>query len=145
MKAARAACDCPLAHGPGAVTKVASLFVHVAGGISLTTTEAFEAVAAIRTRFGGETSTIICARVDASMGDRIEVSVLGASLPAPKTAAKTKKGGKEADPAQPVFEFATEESMRRGLFGGTPMTFIDGQDVDVPAYIRKAVRLPTSP
>jgi hypothetical protein len=25
------------------------------------------------------------------------------------------------------------------------MTFIDGQDVDVPAYIRKAVRLPPSP
>jgi cell division protein FtsZ len=145
MKAARAACDCPLAHGPGAVTKVASLFVHVAGGTSLTTTEAFEAVAAIRTRFGGETSTIICARVDASLGERIEVSVLGASLPAPKVPAKTKKGGKETDPSQPVFEFATEESMRRGLFGGTPMTFIDGQDVDVPAYIRKAVRLPTSP
>jgi hypothetical protein len=25
------------------------------------------------------------------------------------------------------------------------MTFIDGQDVDVPAYIRKAVRLPPAP
>ena len=58
---------------------------------------------------------------------------------------KTKKGGKSEDPAQPIFEFATEESMRRGLFGGTPMTFIDGQDVDVPAYIRKAVRLPPAP
>ena len=56
-----------------------------------------------------------------------------------------KKGGKGEDPAQPIFEFATEESMRRGLFGGTPMTFIDGQDVDVPAYIRKAVRLPPAP
>jgi hypothetical protein len=32
--------------------------------------------------------------------------------------------------------------MRRGQFGGTPMTFIEGQDVDVPTYIRKAVRLP---
>jgi cell division protein FtsZ len=145
MKAARAACDCPLAHGPGAVTKVASLFVYVAGGTALTSTEAFEAVAAVRTRFGGETSTIICARIDASMGDRIEVSVLGASLPAPKAAPKSKKGDKAIDPSQPVFEFATEESMRRGLFGGTPMTFIDGQDVDVPAYIRKAVRLPAAP
>ena len=53
--------------------------------------------------------------------------------------------GQGEDPAQPIFEFATEESMRRGLFGGTPMTFIDGQDVDVPAYIRKAVRLPPVP
>ncbi len=145
MKAARAACECPLAHGPGAVTKVASLFVYVAGGPALTTTEAFEAVAAVRTRFGGETSTILCARIDPTLGARIEVSVIGASLPAPKSPVKAKKGAKEADPSQPVFEFATEESMRRGLFGGTPMTFIDGQDVDVPAYIRKAVRLPSAP
>jgi cell division protein FtsZ len=145
MKAARAAIECPLAHAPGAVAKVASLFVHVAGGPAMTSTEAFEAVAAVRARFGGETSTILCARVDAALGDRMEVSVLGASLPAPKPPAKTKKGGKGEDPAQPIFEFATEESMRRGLFGGTPMTFIDGQDVDVPAYIRKAVRLPPAP
>ena len=145
LKAARAAAECPLTHAPGAVAKVASLFVHVAGGPAMSSVEAFEAVAAVRTRFGGETSTILCARTDASMWDRIEVSVLGASLPAPKPPAKPKKGGKLDDPAQPIFEFATEESMRRGLFGGTPMTFIDGQDVDVPAYIRKAVRLPPSP
>ena len=145
MKAARAACDCPLAHAPGAVSKVASLFVYVAGGPAMTSTEAFEAVGAVRTRFGGETSTILCARIEPSLGDRIEVSVLGASLPAPKAPAKPKKGAKAVDPSQPIFEFATEESMRRGLFGGTPMTFIEGQDVDVPAYIRKAVRLPPSP
>lgn len=145
MKAARAACECPLAHGPSSVTKVASLFVHVAGGPTLTTTAAFEAVAAVRTRFGGETSTIVCARVNPELGDRIEVSVLGASLPAPKSPAKAKKGAKAGDPSQPMFEFATEEAMRRGLFGGTPMTFIDGQDIDVPTYIRKAVRLPPSP
>ena len=145
MKAARAACDCPLAHAPGAVAKVASLFVYVAGGSAMTTTEAFEAVGAVRTRFGGETSTILCARIEPSLGDRIEVSVLGASLPAPKAVAKPKKGAKAVDPSQPIFEFATEESMRRGLFGGTPMTFIEGQDVDVPASIRKAVRLPASP
>ena len=145
MKAARAACDCPLAHAPGAVAKVAALFVYVAGGSAMTSTEAFEAVAAVRTRFGGETSTILCARIEPSLGARIEVSVLGASLPVPKAPAKPKKGAKGVDPAQPIFEFATEESMRRGLFGGTPMTFIDGQDVDVPAYIRKAVRLPPAP
>lgn len=145
LKAARAAGDCPLAHAPGAIAKVASLFITVAGGPMMGSTEAFEAVAAVRARFGGETSTILCARVEPAFGDRIEVSVLGASLPPPKAPIKPRKGGKGHDPAQPIFEFATEEAMRRGLFGGTPMTFIDGQDVDVPAYIRKAVRLPPAP
>jgi cell division protein FtsZ len=142
LQAARAAGSCPLAHAPGAVTKVAALFVAVAGGPSMTSADAFEAVGAVRLRFGGETTTLLCARVDPALGDRVEVSVLGASLPAPKPAPKPKKGAKAADAGQPLFGFATEETLRRGLFGGTPMTFIEGQDVDVPTYIRKAVRLP---
>jgi cell division protein FtsZ len=142
LQAARAAGSCPLAHAPGAVTKVAALFVAVAGGPAMTSADAFEAVGAVRLRFGGETTTLLCARVDPALGDRVEVSVLGASLPAPKAAPKPKKGAKAADAGQPLFGFATEETMRRGLFGGTPMTFIEGQDVDVPTYIRKAVRLP---
>ena len=103
---------------------------------------AFEAVGAVRLRFGGETTTLLCARIDPALGDRVEVSVLGASLPAPKPAPKPKKGAKAVDAGQPLFGFATEETLRRGQFGGTPMTFIEGQDVDVPTYIRKAVRLP---
>lgn len=142
LQAARAAGSCPLAHAPGAVTKVAALFVSVAGGPAMTSADAFEAVGAVRLRFGGETTTLLCARIDPSFGDRVEVSVLGASLPAPKPAPKPKKGAKAVDAGQPLFGFATEETMRRGQFGGTPMTFIEGQDVDVPTYIRKAVRLP---
>jgi cell division protein FtsZ len=142
LQAAHAAGSCPLAHAPGAVTKVAALFVYVAGGPTMTSNDAFEAVGAVRHRFGGETTTLLCARIVPDFGDRVEVSVLGASLPAPKPAPKARKGAKAADAAQPLFGFATEETMRRGLFGGTPMTFIEGQDVDVPTYIRKAVRLP---
>lgn len=142
LQAARAAGSCPLAHAPGAVTKVAALFVAVAGGPALTSADAFEAVGAVRLRFGGETTTLLCARIDPALGDRVEVSVLGASLPVPKPAPKPKKGAKAVDAGQPLFGFATEETLRRGQFGGTPMTFIEGQDVDVPTYIRKAVRLP---
>ena len=120
----------------------AALFVAVAGGPALTSADAFEAVGAVRLRFGGETTTLLCARIDPALGDRVEVSVLGASLPAPKPAPKPKKGAKAVDAGQPLFGFATEETLRRGQFGGTPMTFIEGQDVDVPTYIRKAVRLP---
>lgn len=147
MKAARAATDCPLAHGPGAVTKVASLFVHVSGGPELTSTDAFEAVAAVRAKFGGDTATLLCARTDPSMAGRAEVSVLGASLPPPRAPAKGRKGSKSGkdDEAQAVFAFATEDAVRRGFFGGAPLTIVDGQDIDVPTYIRRAVRLPAGP
>jgi cell division protein FtsZ len=144
LAAARAANECPLAHAPGATTKAASLFVAVTGGPTLSATEAFEAVAAVRMRFGGETTTLLCARVVADFGDRVEVAVLGASTPALKPLKKG-KGTKPGEENQQIFGFATEDSMRRGLFGGTPLTFIDGQDVDVPTYIRRAVRLPVGP
>lgn len=144
LAAARAANECPLAHAPGATTKAASLFVAVTGGPTLSATEAFEAVAAVRMRFGGETSTLLCARVIPDFGDRVEVAVLGASTPAPKPVKKG-KGAKPEEEHQQIFGFATEDSLRRGLFGGTPLTFIDGQDVDVPTYIRRAVRLPAGP
>ncbi|MFM9001831.1 MAG: hypothetical protein ACKORB_09480 [Opitutia bacterium] len=147
MKAARAAADCPLAHGPGAVTRVASLFVHVSGGPELTSTDAFQAVNAVRSKFGGETTTVLCARTITGMAGRAEVSVLGASLPAPRAPAKSRKGAKagKGDEAQTIFPFATDDAMRRGFFGGAPLTIVDGQDVDVPTYIRKAVRLPAGP
>ena len=144
LAAARAANECPLAHAPGATTKAASLFVAVTGGPTLSATEAFEAVAAVRMRFGGETTTLLCARVVADFGDRVEVAVLGASTPVLKPLKKG-KGTKPGEENQQIFGFATEDSMRRGLFGGTPLTFIDGQDVDVPTYIRRAVRLPVGP
>lgn len=144
MAAARSANECPLAHAPGATTKVASLFVAVTGGPTLSASDAFEAVAAVRMRFGGETSTLLCARVVPDFGERVEVAVLGASLPAPKPVKKG-KGAKPGEENQRIFGFATDESLRRGLFGGTPLTFIDGQDVDVPTYIRRAVRLAAGP
>jgi cell division protein FtsZ len=146
MTAARAAVECPLAHGPGAVTKVASIFVHVSGGPELTSTDAFDAVAMVRQKFGGNTATVLCARTDPGMAGRAEVSVLGASLPEPKPA-KARKGGKGAkdDQSQTVFPFATDDAVRRGFFGGAPLTIVDGQDIDVPTYIRRAVRLPAGP
>ena len=97
LAAARAANECPLAHAPGATTKAASLFVAVTGGPTLSATEAFEAVAAVRMRFGGETTTLLCARVVADFGDRVEVAVLGASTPVLKPLKKGKgtKPGEE--------------------------------------------------
>lgn len=139
--AAKAACDSSLAHGPGAITKVGSLFVQVTGGLNMSATDAFEAVSIIRKKFGGEKTTLLGACIKPELGDRVEVAVLGASLPVPKPAAKTKKGAKGTDPNQPVFVFATEESIRRGIFGNTPSIFRDGEDVDVPTYIRRSVRL----
>jgi hypothetical protein len=107
----------------------------------MSATDAFEAVSIIRKKFGGEKTTLLGACIKPELGDRVEVAVLGASLPVPKPATKTKKGAKGTDPNQPVFVFATEESIRRGIFSNTPLIFRDGADIDVPTYIRKSVRL----
>lgn len=144
LSAARAACDSTLAHGPGATTKVASLFVQVTGGLNLSATDAFEAVSIIRKKFGGEKTTLLGASIKPEMGDRVEVAVIGASLPSEKPTVKVRKGAKSVDTNQQIFGFATDESIRRGVFGSAPLTFIDGEDIDVPTYIRRSIRLTPS-
>jgi len=140
LLAARAATESALAHGPDVISKVASLFVSVTGGSALSASDAFEAVNIIRAKFGGETTTIVGARIKPELGDGVEVAVIGASAPAPK-APKTRKTAKAGDPNQALFGFATEESLRRGIFGSAPFTFVDGVDIDVPTYIRRSIRL----
>ena len=146
--AAKAACESSLSYGLGTTAKVGSLFVHVAGGEKLSATDAFEVVNMVRAKFGGEVTTLVGARIKPELGDSVEVAVLGASLPPPpkpKPKGKASKGAKVVDEQQQLFVFATEEAIRRGLFGSTPFTFIDGMDVDVPTYIRKSIRLATAP
>jgi hypothetical protein len=58
---------------------------------------------------------------------------------------KGRKGAKvtTATPQQ-LFSFAQEENVRRGLFGTSAPNLFNGEDVDVPTYLRKGIRLPSA-
>lgn len=148
--AARAALASPLLpHGPEA-QRHDHLLVQVVGGHDLTTGDCQAAVAILRAELGGDRITLLGARLDSAEPGAARVSLLAAS-PAPAVVAaapapaKGRKGAKAAaDAPQQLFSFAQEENLRRGLFGTSAPNLFNGEDVDVPTYLRKGVRLPSA-
>jgi len=151
LAAARAALGSPLLpHGPEA-GRHDHLLVQVVGGPGLTTGDCQAAVAVLRSELGGDRVTLLGARIDAANPAAARVSFLAAT-PAPAAPAavspppappRGRKGGRPAEPSpQQVFGFAQEENLRRGLFGTSAPNLFNGEDVDVPTYLRKGIRLP---
>lgn len=148
--ATRAALGSPLLpHGPEA-ERHDHLLVEVVGGPGLSTGDCQAAVAALRAELGGDRITLLGARADAPEPDLVRVSFLAASPPAapgaePRRPAKARRGkAKAADAAdQPVFSFAEEANLRRGLFGTSAPNLFNGEDVDIPTYLRKGIRVPS--
>lgn len=153
LAAARAALASPLLpHDPEA-GRHEHLLVQVAGGPGLSTGDCQAAVAALRAELGGDRITLLGARTDAP-GAAVRVTFLAATpapaapaaSPAPAApAGRGRKGARAAEPSpQQVFSFAQEENLRRGLFGTSAPNLFNGEDVDVPTYLRKGIRLPSA-
>jgi len=153
LAAARAALASPLLpHGPEA-GRHEHLLVQVVGGPGLTTGDCQAAVAALRSELGGDRITLLGARIDAADPASARVSFLAASpspvapapVAAPPSPSRGRKGARPAAPSpQQLFSFAQEENLRRGLFGTSAPNLFNGEDVDVPTYLRKGIRLPSA-
>jgi len=148
--ATRAALGSPLLpHGPEA-ERHDHLLVEVVGGPALSTGDCQAVVAALRAELGGDRITLLGARADSPEPDLVRISFLAASPPAPagaepRRAGKARRGSKAkaADAEQPVFSFAEEANLRRGLFGTSAPNLFNGEDVDIPTYLRRGIRVPS--
>lgn len=153
LAAARAALASPLhPHGPE-TGRHDHLLVQVVGGPDLTTGDCQAAVALLRSELGGDRITLLGARIDAADPAAATVAFLAASpapvappaAPVAATPGRARKGGRAASPSpQQLFSFAQEENLRRGLFGTSAPNLFNGEDVDVPTYLRKGIRLPSA-
>jgi cell division protein FtsZ len=160
---------CPLLHTPEFSRKADRLLVNITGGTDLTLPKVNEIMSAIAEQFGRDSHIIMGAVIDEGMQGRVEISVLGASdmgsrgnlprRPVParaRTAAlppeeATQKpepvsqvvqetlAASAAKAAQEEFGFGEVES--RGQFERTDRNLFDGQDLDVPTYLRKGIKI----
>jgi cell division protein FtsZ len=162
---------CPLLHTPEFSRKADRLLVNIVGGTDLTLPKVNELMTAVAEQFGRDSHIIMGAVIDESMQQRVEVCVIGMSdmggrnparrpvvpaqrttpapfVPAspvepsavtvpltPRTAGQTAA----AKAAQDEFGFGEIES--RGYFEKTDRNLFDGQDLDVPTYLRKGIRI----
>ena len=77
----------------------------------------------------------------AEMAETAEAAVEGANGATPaKAAGKRGKGGKKSETGQTQEELPLDQAMR-GRFKDLDPTMVDGQDLDIPAFIRMRIRL----
>ena len=161
---------CPLLHTPEFSRKADRLVVNITGGTDLTLTKVNEIMTAITEQFGRDSHIIMGAVIDEGMQGKVELSVLGASdmgtrgilprrpvpqkartmplrpedsPPKPEPVAAPVAGEPErvraAQAHQAAFGFGAVES--RGQFERTDRNLFDGQDLDVPTYLRKGIKI----
>jgi cell division protein FtsZ len=160
---------CPLLHTPEFSRKADRLLVNITGGTDLTLPKVNEIMTAIAEQFGRDSHIIMGAVIDEAMQGRVELSVLGASdmgargavarrpvparmRPAALRAEEPAQGQEGAPPPpqeapavpaqkakQDEFGFGEVES--RGQFERTDRNLFDGQDLDVPTYLRKGIKI----
>ena len=160
---------CPLLHTPEFSRKADRLLVNITGGTELTLPKVNEIMNAIAEQFGRDSHIIMGAVIDEGMQGRVEISVLGASdmgargavarrpvpvrrtqgirpeeRPAKPEAAAAQPAAEATAPAAPKptqEEFGFGELESRGQFERTDRNLFDGQDLDVPTYLRKGIRI----
>jgi len=161
---------CPLLHTPEFSRKADRLLVNITGGTDLTLPKVNEIMSAIAEQFGRDSHIIMGAVIDEGMQGRVEITVIGASdmgtrgtvqrrpLPArarpaarPDEPAPARPEAPEPQPAgaaaaaaaakatQEEFGFGEVES--RGQFERTDRNLFDGQDLDVPTYLRRGIKI----
>jgi len=144
---------CPLLQSPESARKADRLLVSILGGPGLTLQDVRTIMDAVADQFGRDPLVIPGAAMDDTMGDRVEIVVLGtcdlggrrqtprrASARDRVTAAAAVREPVPAEGAQPEFAFGTEIESR-GYFDNTDRNLFEGQDLDVPTYQRKGIKL----
>jgi cell division protein FtsZ len=161
---------CPLLQTTEFSRKADRLLVNIIGGTDLTLPMVNELMTAITEQYGRDSHVIMGAVIDEGMQHRLEVCVVGTSdvgnrsQPPWRARAAAKNGaaasGKEANekpaiaaPAPPAAhgpteaapseqnEFLFAEVESRGHFDKTDRNLFEGQDLDVPTYLRKGIKI----
>ena len=171
---------CPMLHLPDVSKAADALLILITGGTGMGMAALQQVSTEIREEFKAGEHIVFGAHVDENMGERVQITVLGAtdleagtpkadvapsakevitSLPKTKVAHSSKlkkekklpKTGKKIstdslrnkkEPLdQNTFDFMEAEN-QRGIFGDSPSRNIyAGEDLDVPAYLRRGVKV----
>jgi cell division protein FtsZ len=143
--------------------------VNIVGGPDLTLPRVNEVMTAITDQFGRDSHVIMGAVIDENLAGRVELCVVGTSdlggrnVTARRPAAPARPKGAAAPareavaaapspapapaaaaaPGAPVAqeEFGFGEIETRGQFERTERNLFDGQDLDVPTYLRRGIKV----
>jgi len=142
----------PLLEKGARVASAASLLVSVVGGGDLTVKEIKEIMAVITERASKDCHMAMGTVVDEDWQDRITITVVAADeWIAPPDAAAAEPGevpdmpepparGRKKAASSPPTQGALElDPSGKGRFKGTEPTMMDGENLDIPTYVRRGI------
>jgi len=158
---------CPLLHTPNYTRKADALVVHLIGGTELSLAKVNEILAVVSEKFGGRQQTTVGAVIDENFNGRVEICVLGisdvgarrgfratraahgggsatpqpAQAQAPALPASKVKSRERTAAQQEEFTFGGSDDELRGYFEKTDRNMVDGEDLDIPTYLRRGIRV----
>ncbi len=156
--------DNPLFDGNDTLARADGVLVSILGGPDLTLSDVQRAVEPI-SRIAQRAHVIMGAAIDESFADRLSVTVIAANagiakqraaapprnaasfvrpaapVPAPSTVAVSVEPHSASPVAKPKQETLPLEGISRGRFDKSEATIYDGEDLDVPTFLRRGVSL----
>ena len=154
---------CPLLHTPQSSQKSDALLINITGGRNLTLKDVNEITGFLSAHFKSKDNTVVGAIINQDELDYVEIVVLGTTdlnkgLPAKKEEERGR--GKKGDPRQQLLfdnlpmsskkkrksggSDPTEldsDSTDRGYFGQTEPILFNGEDIDIPTYLRRGIKI----
>lgn len=144
---------CPLLHLPGDASRADRLLLWIRFSPDFPFEVLEEIASKVRNQFSATQDLRLAFAVNNDVKASIELMVLGViDLQTPIQSIKTTmsvsrkvtsvvKPANSSRPDQKEFDFLADALNERGFFGKTPSQLVDGEDLDVPAYIRQKIRL----
>jgi cell division protein FtsZ len=146
----------PLFDGGEILSKAEAVLVSVRGGAEMTVADVQRAVEPI-SRLASRAHVIMGAAIDEKYSERLHVTVIGAANLLPRRAAAAPAGrphvgrtsplrpvaptSAKKESAQPKQESLPLEGVTRGRFDKSEPTLHNGEDLDVPTYLRRGISL----
>ena len=143
------------------VRNLPSLLVSIQGGLGLSLAMVYQIVERVTKEFGGSSDNKIGAIIEESRGDSLELCVIGTIGGIPQRAAAEALPAPVLMPEKPAETLVVGGELPRGKKGGHTQTElfsegtdlrgfssdkiktdpIEGQDVDIPAYLRRGIKI----
>lgn len=148
--AVRSALECPLL-GQGALEKAGAMLVGIIGDAALTLKETDRIMTEVRTTTRMTSGVYMGAVVDEAAQDRLLVTIMVSQkrmmpqkLPDPSGAEKAAVGGRKANEGKQTLPMQVDLNLvsapsDKGRFKDVAPTILDGEDLDVPTFVRRGI------
>jgi cell division protein FtsZ len=144
--ALRALLESPMLEGGRLLSDAQGVLVNIAGGPDLTLSDLQGIMGQIVSTARPNAHIVMGALVDPSRRERIAITLLAAETwleerAAPAVSPSAERAAPRGSETQPELGFGDIKPQDKGFFGKSTPTLLNGEDLDIPTYLRRGIKL----